>query len=218
MRRISKFWTCYCSITLIMIVLVITVITLSFVGLTPRLYVQELYVPALNNSITTYNSSSLNTSIFIDLKFKRVVAYVPILYEDINITLCYGLTKIFSVLPGFVQGRKKVFRRRAVVEGGEMPWEDALREISDGSTMALTVEVATTFRAERCNDDGCSYIQPKAMVVAANLRLDGSGELSGKPVRLRWWRSKEILCRTVWWVGFGNNYIWIRTRIWWILL
>ncbi|XP_057790754.1 uncharacterized protein LOC131007867 [Salvia miltiorrhiza] len=168
----------------------VILITLSYVGVKPRFYIQEIYIPSLNNSNTHNNATNLNTSIFIDLKFKRVVAHVPLRYEDVNITLYYGSNRSFGavgsyVVAGFSQGKKKTARRRAVVEARGLPWEDAFEKISGGSAVALAVELATKYKLRRCDEGNCYYTKPKTVVVAADLVVDASGlEVSKKPIRL----------------------------------
>ncbi|KAH6768227.1 hypothetical protein C2S51_013563 [Perilla frutescens var. frutescens] len=181
---------CICCLLFFVAPFVI-LITLSYVGVEPRFYIQELYVPALNNNshMSINNATNLNNSIFMDLKFKRVVAFVPLRYEDLNITLFYGSNSNRSfpvgyyVVPGFYQGTKKTVHRRAVVAARGMPWEvDAI------SGVGLAVELATKYKLKQCDGDGgCSYSKPKATVVAAHLQLDASGrmrKLSNKPLRL----------------------------------
>ncbi|XP_057793356.1 uncharacterized protein LOC131009978 [Salvia miltiorrhiza] len=163
----------------------VIITTLSYVGVKPRFYIQEIYIPSLNNS-NTHNATNLNTSIIIDLKFKRVVAFVPLRYEDVNITLYYGPNRSFGavgsyVVAGFSQGTKKTTRRRAVVEARGLPWEDAFEMISGGSA----VELATKYKLQQCDDGSCYYAKAKTVVVAADLVVDASGlEVSKKPIRL----------------------------------
>ncbi|KAL1560700.1 hypothetical protein AAHA92_10883 [Salvia divinorum] len=160
--------------------------TLNFVGLKPRLYIQELYVPALNNS-TMYNSTTLNASIYIDLKFKRVLAVVPISYGDVNITLFYNSVGYSAVVPRFDQGGKKTARRRVVVEASGLPWDGAVEKVSGGSTVAFKVAAATRYRLEYCDaDDHCRHSGRKRLVVEGEVWVDGYGEkVSKNPIRLR---------------------------------
>ncbi|XP_047945264.1 uncharacterized protein LOC125191880 [Salvia hispanica] len=183
---------CICVALFIPIIwsLIVILITLSYVGVKPRFYIQELYIPSLNTSNSpTLNFSNPNTSIIIDLKFKREIAYVEIRYENINLTLFYGPNRTSlgsAVVAGFKQGRRKVARRRAVVEARGLPWEEAFERVSGGSGVEVAVEMATGYRLRRCNEDDCYYTKAKAVVVAADLVVDGSGlEVSKKPTRLK---------------------------------
>lgn len=185
----TKMWICYTSSCFIMVSAFITLTVLGFVALEPRLYVQELYVPALVNS-TRYNSTSFNTSIYMDLKFKRVSTFIALSYVDLNITLFYNSNRSSSagyyVFPGFVQGHKKTVHRKMVVVGSGVPWEDAVQKISGRSTVVFTVALATKYRVERCTDDDCSYTQATTMVVDAEVEVDGSGhKVSKKAIRFR---------------------------------
>ncbi|KAH6834983.1 hypothetical protein C2S53_019942 [Perilla frutescens var. hirtella] len=119
-----------------------------------------------------------------NLKFKRVVAFVPLRYEDLNITLFYGSNSNrsfpvgYCVVPGFYQGRKKTVHRTTVVEARGLPYAI--------SGVGLAVELAAKYKLKRCDGDGgCTYSKPKAMVVAADVRLDASGyKDSNNPLRL----------------------------------
>ncbi|XP_047949696.1 uncharacterized protein LOC125195606 [Salvia hispanica] len=159
--------------------------TLNLVGLKPRLYIEELYIPALNKS-TRYNTTSLNTSIFMDLKFNRVLAMVALSYQDVNITIFYNSTGYFATIPKFDQGGKRTVRRKVVVEARTLPWEDVFEKVSGGSMVVFTVVVATRYRLERCDYEGdCSYTRPKTLIVEGDVWVDGFGEkVSSKPIRL----------------------------------
>lgn len=73
-----------------------------------------------------------------------------------------------------------------MVEGGGVPWDDALQKISGGSPVLFTVALATKYRVERCSDDDCSYTQATTIVVEADVEVDGSGhKVSKKAIRFR---------------------------------
>lgn len=174
------FCICYCSLSVLLIAGFITIMTLNLVGLKPRLYIEELYIPVLNNS-TRYN-----TSIFMDLKFNRVLAVVALSYQDVNVTIFYNSTSYFATIPKFDQGGKRTARRKVVVDARTLPWEDALEKVSGGSTVVFTVVAATRYRLERCDYEGdCSYTRPKTLIVEGDVWVDGSGgKVSSKPIRL----------------------------------
>ncbi|XP_047949695.1 uncharacterized protein LOC125195605 [Salvia hispanica] len=186
--------TCVCCTLFISLFFVspfVILITLALLNANPKFYIQELYIPSLNTSNSlTHNLSNPNTSIIIDLKFKREVASDPLHYENINITLSYGPNRTSvgsSVVAGFSQGKKKkTARRRAVVDARGLPWEEAFERVSGGSGVEVGVEVATGYVLRRCDEHNCYYTKTKAVVVAADLVVDGSGvEVSKKPTRLK---------------------------------
>ncbi|XP_047949694.1 uncharacterized protein LOC125195603 [Salvia hispanica] len=188
----KHIWICIILSFPLVFSLIVILTTLAYVGVKPRFYIQELYIPSLNTSNShTHNFSNPNTSIIIDLKFKREIAYVEIRYEKINVTLFYGPNRSSgaigsTVVAGFFQGRKKKARRRAVVDARGLPWEEAFERVSGGSTVEVAVEVSTGYRLRRCNEDDCYYTGIKAVVVAADLVVDGSGvEVSKKATRLK---------------------------------
>ncbi|KAL1555592.1 hypothetical protein AAHA92_11309 [Salvia divinorum] len=184
-------WICCLLLFPLVFSLIVIVVTLAYVGVKPIFYVQELYVPSLNTSNPhTHNATNPNTSIIIDLKFKREIAYVAIRYEDINVTLYYGPIRSSgsvgsAIVAGFYQGRKKTARRRAVLDARRLPWEEAFARVSGGSGVAVRVEVSTGYMLRRCDEDHC-YYTANEVAVAADLVVDGSGvEVSKKATRLK---------------------------------
>ncbi|KAL1561069.1 hypothetical protein AAHA92_03819 [Salvia divinorum] len=172
--RIYKFqWEIACC--LIMFIIFGIWIYFSFLVLPPHIYIQQLHVQ--ENSIKPSNP---NTSIVMDLKFKRNVALTPPLrYGDLNITLYCASCQSFSILgycvvPGFIQGGKKTAHREAVVVPRGPSWDDARQKIAQGSTMELRVELTTTSFVAT---DNCNYCKKSAaVVVVADFLLDGSGQ------------------------------------------
>ncbi|KAL1555593.1 hypothetical protein AAHA92_11310 [Salvia divinorum] len=181
---------CFISIFLFFSSPFVILITLACVGVKPRFYVEELYIPSLNTSNPlTHNATNPNTSIIIDLEFKRELAHVPLRYRDINVTLYYGQNRSSvggAVVAGFSQGKRRTARRRAVVDASGLPWEEAFERVSRGSGVEVKVEVDTGYMLRRCDEDRCYYTKAKAVVVAADLVVDGSGvEVSKKAMRLK---------------------------------
>ncbi|KAL1560692.1 hypothetical protein AAHA92_10875 [Salvia divinorum] len=140
-RAISKF-VLLASIFSIFLLLIFMLI---FWFSEPGFYIHQLHVR--EDSI---NSSNPNTSIFMDLEFKRLLAITPLRYNDVNITLFYASTFAsdrdfcrtvpvavgYCIVPGFDTGRKKTVHREVVVVAARgLLWDDALRKIADGSTV-----------------------------------------------------------------------------------
>ncbi|KAL8031459.1 hypothetical protein ABFX02_13G026400 [Erythranthe guttata] len=181
---------CCISIWTICIVIILTpvivILSLSFVTHKPRLYIQDMYVPALKTTTGSSNATRLNTFIFIDLKLQNVMPFNGLRYGDLKLTFFYASNTSLPAVAnytaaGFYQGLKKTAHRRVVVRTSGLPWDDAFMKVSGGSVVDIRVELATTVKLRRCG----RYLEREAMVVKANVRLDGSGEkVNKKTVRL----------------------------------
>lgn len=170
-----------CLILLSIIIIPITFFSLSMVTKNPKIYVQDLYIPALNGT-----PSSDATFFFVDLKLHNAMHYNGLSYGDLNLTFFYGGNRSIPVadyaVAGFYQGKGKTAHKTAVVRARGMPWEDALDRISRGLTVDLAVDLAGTVKLRRCG----IYLKRKPVALAAVVSLDGSGEeLDQKAVRLR---------------------------------
>ncbi|XP_047942954.1 uncharacterized protein LOC125189759 [Salvia hispanica] len=163
------------------VIIVLGFIALYYVtSLQPQFHIQHLHIRENFSS-----SSNPNTSIVMDLKFKKPIG---IRFDDLKITLYYAYNQSFSVIgycivPGFKQAYKITAHREAVVEAHGTAWQDALRRISQGSTVGLRAELITGYRG--AGDSSMCISCTTVMAGAAELRLDSSGEVSRKPIRFR---------------------------------
>lgn len=176
---------CMTCISLFLLIPPIIILSLSLITHHPKLYIQDFYIPSLNINSTT-QLSKLNTFIFIHLKLVNVMPFNGLRYGDLNLTFFYGLNGTLTVanhtVAGFYQGLRKTAHKIAVVRTRGMPWEDAFEAVSGGSTVDFAVELATTVKLRRCG----FYTKRKTVVVAADVRVDASGEdVHHKVIKLR---------------------------------
>ncbi|KAK4438625.1 hypothetical protein Salat_0197000 [Sesamum alatum] len=175
---------CICILLLLILTAPIVIFSLTLVTHKPKFYIEDLYIPALNNS-TQSNATRLNTFIFFDLKLQNVMPFNGLRYGDVNLTFFYGSNRSLPIagytVLGFYQGHKKTAHKRAVVRTRGLPWEDAFGKVSGGSTVAFGVDLATTVKLRRCG----FYTKRKAVVAAADVHVGASGEeLHNKIVKL----------------------------------
>ncbi|KAG8386902.1 hypothetical protein BUALT_Bualt03G0197100 [Buddleja alternifolia] len=170
---------CICCLLLLLAAPII-IFALSFVTHKPRLYIEDFYIPALNNSTDLSNTTRLNTFIFIDLKLENVMPFNGLRYDDVNLTFFYGSNRSLAVanhtVSGFYQGLRKTAHKRAVVRTHGLPWEVAFAEVSGGETVSFRVDLATAVKLRRCG----VYTKRKTMALGADVRVDSSGEETNK--------------------------------------
>ncbi|KAG6416902.1 hypothetical protein SASPL_124343 [Salvia splendens] len=136
------------------------------------------------------DGSTVYVKVELTLKNKQTVAAavaaLRIRFDDVKITLYYANNQSFSVVgygivPGFKQAWKITAHREAVVEARGAAWDDALRRISQGSTVELRAELITGYR--KITESSLCICCTTVVAGAAELQLDSSGEVSKKPIR-----------------------------------
>ncbi|KAL7086858.1 hypothetical protein ACP275_13G028300 [Erythranthe tilingii] len=197
MNTFTGFFLCT-LLTLAIISIPITLTLTTNVHRGPRFYVKEFYVPALdlsqlpttsnnnnnnkNNSIN--NSIITNPCLFFDLAFFNIEDEHSVRYGDVNLTFSYGSrnnTVANYVVGSFDQGWLEVDYRREVVESHGVPWEDAVKAVSNGSTVVFRVDLAARPKFW----EGWWYSKKKGVRIGADVEVDGTGlKVKKKDIRL----------------------------------
>ncbi|EYU24920.1 hypothetical protein MIMGU_mgv1a022078mg [Erythranthe guttata] len=118
----------------------------------PKLYLQQLYIPALDLSEnpTAAADAPVNPTLFFDLKFVNPTEGHIISCGDGEVTFFYGSGRSLDVanytLGGIVLDKGETAYQRGVVEARGVPWEGALEAVSGGSAAVFGVEVAVEVR------------------------------------------------------------------------
>lgn len=159
---------CLCYIPTLAITLWIG---LSFNLKGPRCYIQDFYVPALDLSETTSNTT-INPCLFFDLALENILNDHSLRYGDVNLTFSYGRNAVANyIVPNFYQGKGKTAHRREVVETRGVPWEDAIKAVSNGSKAVFRVDLAARPRFRFW----FWYSKKKGVRIGADVEVDGSG-------------------------------------------
>ncbi|XP_022860052.1 protein NDR1-like [Olea europaea var. sylvestris] len=159
-------------------------IGLCLQSIKPRCYINDFYAPALNTHIPS-NATSSNTFIFFDLQLRNMMEENSLRYGDLNLTLFYGLDGNIPVanytVPGFKQGKKNTNDWRDVVETHGLPWDDAIKVVSNGSKVVFRADLVADVKLKQM-----FWSKKKKIVLKATVEVDGSGEkVHGKPIRLK---------------------------------
>ncbi|KAL8031482.1 hypothetical protein ABFX02_13G028200 [Erythranthe guttata] len=151
----------YWFIFIILITLIICFVSIftiwlvsTFVVDMPKLYLQQLYIPALDLSenpiATTAAAAPVNPTLFFDLKFVNPTKGHIISCGDGEVTFFYGFGRRLDVanytVGGIVLDKGETAYRRGVVEARGVPWDGALETVSGGSAAVFGVEVAVEVR------------------------------------------------------------------------
>lgn len=177
----EKIYTAF--VIFLVIFLVIWVVTfvvlfaLSNEASNYNIYVQDVYIPALDISTSNGTTTSFNTSILVDLKYKRRLAIFSLDYKDRELVLHYahGIIPVAGYLVrAFSMGHHiTVVHKMAAMEAPQLPWDKAFRAVSEGSTVELVVKLGNLHR----------FVSAGAL--AADVAVGASGHMVSKgPIKL----------------------------------
>lgn len=110
-------------------------------------YIQNFYVPALDNTAGNYSTGN-TTSINFVMNCANSHEYMGIYYDDLNLTLYYGSNRSLSigsyVESGFHQGSEdSTYWRDHVETSRGIPWDTVPK---NGSAVDFRVDLATMVR------------------------------------------------------------------------
>ncbi|KAL2547832.1 Protein NDR1 [Forsythia ovata] len=140
----------------------------------PNFYIQNIYVPSLSRSDKSYDSRS-NNLIFFDLDIENSMTIKGVHYDNINLAFYYGPNTSHPIgnytVPGFYQGEGENTARRDVVVTYGMPWDDAMKTVSNLSTVVFRLDLATKVKFKYY----FFYSKKKGVDVGANVEVNDYG-------------------------------------------
>ncbi|KAG8369833.1 hypothetical protein BUALT_Bualt14G0054800 [Buddleja alternifolia] len=148
----------------------------------PNCHLQQLYLPSLDLISNTHdpNITAINPTLFFDLKLENTMNDHSIRYGDINLIFYYGPNRNVNIanytVPGFYQGKEKTAYRRDVVDTHDLPWNEAMRKVSNGSTAVFRVDLVAkpTFRY------WFWYSKKRWLRVGAKFEINATGKKTNK--------------------------------------
>ncbi|CAK9150285.1 unnamed protein product [Ilex paraguariensis] len=147
----------------------------------PKCSIQNFYVPALNKTL----NSTTNHTIFFDLKLDNTNKDKGVHYDAVNLTFYYGPNVSFLIgnytVHGFYQGHGKNTHRKYLLDTRGVPWDEALKAVSNGSLAVFRVDLVT---AVRFRIIGFKTKRHK-LDLKANVEVDGTGDKLKKKKGIR---------------------------------
>ncbi|XP_073143416.1 protein NDR1-like [Henckelia pumila] len=143
----------------------------------PTCSIEQFYVPALN---VTANSAD-NRTVFFHLLLANRMKDKGVRYRNISLTFLYGGKSSTSVVAnytvkGFYQGHKKKANREELVQATGVPWEEAAKAVSGGSTVNFGVRLVTRVKFKIV----FWYTKWHNLEVVGDLAVGGGGQKVGK--------------------------------------
>ncbi|KAL2457925.1 Protein NDR1 [Forsythia ovata] len=140
----------------------------------PRFYIQNIYVPALSRLDNSEDGRS-NNLIFFDLELENSMTIKGVHYDNVNLTFFYGPNTGHPIgnytVPEFYQGEGKKTARRDVVVTYGVPWDDAMKAVSNRSKVVFRLGLATKVKFKYF----FLYSKKKGVDVGANVEVNDYG-------------------------------------------
>ncbi|XP_059277246.1 protein NDR1-like [Lycium barbarum] len=115
----------------------------------PSCSIENFYLPALNKSDNS-NTTRSNHTLFFQLNLNNKMKDKGVRYDDIKLRFYYGTNTSFLIgnytVPRFYQGHDKKAHKKGMFKTEKLPWDDALKIVSNGSNVVFRVDVTTTVR------------------------------------------------------------------------
>ncbi|XP_055801393.1 protein NDR1-like [Solanum dulcamara] len=146
----------------------------------PSCSLQNFYLPALNISDNS-NTTRSNHTLYFQLNLKNKMKDKGVRYDDIKLSFYYGTNTSFPLgnctIPGFYQGHDKKANKKEKLEIQKMPWDAALKTVSNNSSVVFRVDVAT-----RVSYKVIFWYSKKHNLTLENktVEVDGSGKSSAQ--------------------------------------
>ncbi|CAN4096696.1 unnamed protein product [Withania somnifera] len=115
----------------------------------PSCSLENFYLPALKISDNS-NTTRPNHTLFFQLNLNNKMKDKGVRYDDIKLSFYYGINTSIPIgnctVPGFYQGHDKKAHKEGELQTQKMPWNTALKIVSNGSKVVFRVDVATRVR------------------------------------------------------------------------
>lgn len=145
----SRAWTCVKLIGSLGVVAL--VLWLSFRTTKPKCSINDFYVPGLDKSVNSNNNASRrNNNLSFQLNLKNEMKDKAVRYDDITLKFYYGTNTSYPIgnftVEGFKQGKDKELFKSGMIETHNMPWDAALKAVTNGSKAIFRVDVSSRIR------------------------------------------------------------------------
>lgn len=132
--------------------IVALVLWLSFRTTKPKCSINDFYVPGLDKSVNNNNNNATrrNNNLSFQLNLKNEMKDKAVRYDDITLKFYYGTNTSYPIgnftVEGFKQGKDKELFKSGMIETHNMPWDAALKAVTNGSKAIFRVDVSSRIR------------------------------------------------------------------------
>lgn len=117
----------------------------------PKCSIGDVYVLGLDKSVNSNNNTTKrDTHLSFQLNLKNEMKDKAVRYDDIMVKFYYGTNTSYPLgnftFDGFKQGKDKEASKSGMIETHNMPWNDAIKAVSNGSKATFRVDVSSRIK------------------------------------------------------------------------
>ncbi|MCD7447114.1 hypothetical protein HAX54_023859 [Datura stramonium] len=176
---------CHCVKIILSLGVLALILWLSLRTTKPKCSIGDVYVRGLDKSVNS-NSNSSNTNrdnhISFQLNLKNEMKDKSVRYDDIKLNFYYGTNTSYPIgnytFDGFKQGKDKEAFKSGMIETHNMPWDKAIKDVSNGSKAIIRVDVSSRIKYKIT----FWYTKKHNYFVENKIELDDNGKSSAQQI------------------------------------
>lgn len=175
---------CHCIKLIFSLGVIALVLWLSLRTTKPKCSIGDVYVRGLDKSINSNNNTTKpDNHISFQLNLKNEMKDKAVRYDNITVNFYYGTNTSYPLgnytFEGFKQGKDKEASKSGMIEALNMPWNDAIKVVSNGSNKAIfRVDVSSRIKYKIT----FWYTRKHSYFVENKVEIDSSGKSSAQQI------------------------------------
>ncbi|XP_049389084.1 protein NDR1-like [Solanum stenotomum] len=149
----------------------------------PKCSIGDVYVQGLDKSINSNNNrTNRDNHISFQLNLKNEMKDKSVRYDNIILSFYYGTNMSYPLgnftFDKFKQGKDKEASKSGMIEAHNMPWDNAIKAVSNNSKAIIRVDVSTKIRYKII----FWYTKRHHYFVENKVEIDDSGKSSAQQI------------------------------------
>ncbi|KAK4380705.1 hypothetical protein RND71_002567 [Anisodus tanguticus] len=142
---------CHCVKLIVSLGITALILWLSLRTTKPKCSIGDVYVRGLDKSVNSNNNATRrDKNMSFQLNVKNEMKDKSVRYDNISLNFYYGTNTSYPIgnftFDGFKQGKDKEAFKSGMIETHNMPWDDAIKAVSNGSKAIFRVDVSSTIK------------------------------------------------------------------------
>ncbi|KAM3264597.1 protein NDR1-like [Capsicum annuum] len=141
---------CNCVGAIVSLGVLALILWLSLRMTKPKCSIGDVYVRGLDKSVNSNNMTRHDNHVSFQLNLNNGMKDKSVRYDDITLNFYYGTNTSYPIgnytFDGFKQGKDKEAFKSGMIETYNMPWDDAIKAVSNGSKASFRVDVSSRIR------------------------------------------------------------------------
>ncbi|KAF3667763.1 hypothetical protein T459_01617 [Capsicum annuum] len=174
---------CHCVKLIVSLGVLALILWLSLRTTKPKCSIGDVYVRGLDKSVNSNNNMTRRDNhVSFQLNLKNEMKDKSIRYNDITLNFYYGTNTSYPIgnytFDGFKQGKDKEASKSGMIEAHNMPWDDAIKAVSNGSKATFRVDVSSRIKYKIT----FWYTKKHSYIVEKNVEVDDTGKSSAQQI------------------------------------